>query len=120
MKLKKNRYNSSHRCTELPTLKLGDHLWVFDQKTPANVTEKAETPRSYVVETESGSPITRNRRHLVPIPESTSKMDKSPLKLVESHPAASVSESPHEKILPDAAKTTRSGRVMKPPIKFNL
>ena len=52
-----NQYNSSHRCTKLSMLSEGDCVWDVDQKTPAVVTEKTPTPRSYKVETEAGSPI---------------------------------------------------------------
>ncbi|XP_015747164.1 PREDICTED: uncharacterized protein K02A2.6-like [Acropora digitifera] len=36
------RYNVSHRCTELPALKPGGHVWVVDQKKTAVVTEKLQ------------------------------------------------------------------------------
>ena len=56
-----SRYNARHRCKELPALHTGERVWVVDQKTPAIVTEKASTPRSYMVETQAGSTIRRNR-----------------------------------------------------------
>ena len=58
------RYNVNHRCTELPALKPGVHVWVVDQKKPAVVTERATTTRSYAVVTQDGNQIRRNRRHL--------------------------------------------------------
>lgn len=51
----------------------------MDQKTPAVVSEKAATPRSYVVETNNGNPVPRNRLHLIPMPESIIK-ESPPLK----------------------------------------
>ena len=44
-------------------------MWVVDQKKPAVFTERATTPRSYVVVTQDGNPIRRNRRHLVSLPQ---------------------------------------------------
>ena len=112
-----SRYNSSHRCTELPKLSTGDRVWVTDQKTPAMVTEKAPTPRSYMVETEAGSSIRRNRRHLVAMPESTIK--DTPLKRVESSPTKPLDVSP-QKMTSSDVKTSRSGRVIKPPDRLDL
>lgn len=62
------RYNVSHWCTKLPALKPGGHVWVVNQKKSA-VTERAATPMSYVVVTQDGNPIRRNRRHLVFLPQ---------------------------------------------------
>ena len=42
---------------------------VVDQKKTAVVTERATTPRSYVVVTEDGTSIRRNRRPLVSLPQ---------------------------------------------------
>ena len=49
------RYDVSHRCTELPALKPVCGLWF--RKKPAVATERATEPRSYVAVTQDGSPI---------------------------------------------------------------
>ncbi|XP_014677982.1 PREDICTED: uncharacterized protein LOC106817800 [Priapulus caudatus] len=49
---------------QLIELKEGDNVWVRDKDVAAKVMHKAETPRSYVVETQSGSSLRRNRRSL--------------------------------------------------------
>ena len=62
--------NVSHGYTDFPAQKLGGHVWVVDQKKKtAVVTERATTHRSYVVVTQDGNPIRRNRRHLVSLPQ---------------------------------------------------
>ena len=96
-----SRYNSSHRCTELPNLKPGEHVWVVDQKTPATVSEKAETPRytwwkRKVAVLSEGTVGTLFPSRKAP---TRRREDESPPKPAESHPAASVSDSPHEKVL---------------------
>ena len=39
-----NRYNSSHRCTELSMLSEGDCVWVVDQKTPCYLIRLGKFP----------------------------------------------------------------------------
>ena len=42
---------------------------INDHSTPGRVTGPANTPRSYLVETQGGQQIRRNRSHLTPIPD---------------------------------------------------
>jgi len=91
-------------------------VWVVDQKNPAVVTERATTARSYVV-TQDGNPIRRNRRHLVSLPQTVQQ--ELPQK-EETTPSSLPSQqygSPDSKTPSDAVKTTRSGRVVRPPIR---
>ena len=60
---------------------IGNGSWV-----PAVVTEIRSTPRSYVVKTESGNTLRRNRRHLMKAPEPRSSMESEE----ESTPSATV------------------------------
>ena len=53
-----------HGARMLPTLSEGDRVWIRDKNVPATITGKAETPRSYIVETERGSSLRRNRKSL--------------------------------------------------------
>ncbi|UYV70258.1 K02A2.6-like, partial [Cordylochernes scorpioides] len=50
---------------ELPPLDVNDRVWLTDLKTPGVIISKADTPRSYVVDTPRGS-VRRNRFHLLP------------------------------------------------------
>ena len=62
-------YNQRHGARSLPPLQPGDHVLtrLDNQKswaTPAEVKGEGITPRSYLVETEQGATLRRNRRHL--------------------------------------------------------
>ncbi|UYV61148.1 K02A2.6-like, partial [Cordylochernes scorpioides] len=50
---------------ELPPLDVNDRVWLTDLKTPGVIISKADTPRSYMVDTPRGS-VRRNRFHLLP------------------------------------------------------
>lgn len=114
------RYNVSHRCTELPALKPGGHVWVVDQKKPAVVTERATTPRSYVVVTQYDNLIQRNRRHLVSLPQTVQQeLPQKEEATLLSLPSQQYG-SPDSKTPTDAVKTTRSGLVVRSPIRHNL
>ena len=114
-----SRYNARHRCRELPALHTRERVWVVDQKTSAIVTEKASTPRSYMVETQAASTIRRNGQHLIPVPEHPVK--DTPVKQLE-RPLVDTSNSKQvEMPTPKGdVKTSRSGRVVRPPVRLNL
>ena len=109
------RYNAKYRCKDLPELKAGDSAWVVDQKTPAVVTKKDITPRSYTVETKDGTPIRRNRRHLVPMP-ADDNVTEVPVPQVEV-PVKSP-EVKHE--TGTGTAMTRYGRIVKPPARLGF
>ena len=111
------RYNVSHRCTELPALKPGGHVWVVDQKKPEVVTEKATKSRSYVVLTQDGNPIRRNRRHLVSLPRTVQQELPQKEETTPSSLPSQQDGSPDNKTPTDAFETTRPGRVVRPPIR---
>ncbi|UYV65638.1 K02A2.6-like [Cordylochernes scorpioides] len=50
---------------ELPPLDVNDRVWLTDLKTPGVIISKADTPRSYMVDTPRGS-VRRNGFHLLP------------------------------------------------------
>ncbi|UYV72541.1 K02A2.6-like [Cordylochernes scorpioides] len=50
---------------ELPPLDVNDRVWLTDLKTPGVIISKADTPRSYMVDTPRGR-VRRNRFHLLP------------------------------------------------------
>ncbi|CAN7942402.1 unnamed protein product, partial [Ixodes pacificus] len=65
-------FNKRHRARELRTLKVGDKVWVNDRKSEATVVARAAKPRSYLLETDSGRQLRRNRRALHFLPSGSS------------------------------------------------
>ena len=67
-------YNKEHRAAPLSILHPGTEVCIKDHDLPGIVTQKANYPRSYVVQTHLSS-LRRNREHLVPSePQSDSPM----------------------------------------------
>ncbi|UYV78630.1 K02A2.6-like, partial [Cordylochernes scorpioides] len=64
-KKQKYYYDRAKGVRELPPLDVNDRVWLTDLKTPGVIISKADTPRSYVVDTPRGS-VRRNRFHLLP------------------------------------------------------
>ena len=62
----KHNYDRRHRATNLDKLEPNDNVYVKDQKIWGKVKQDSYTPRSYIVETESGD-VMRNRRHLAKV-----------------------------------------------------
>ena len=58
-------YNIRHRVRDKP-LQTGDNVWIKDQKVEGKISGRAETPRSFYVNTPNGQ-YRRNSRHLTPI-----------------------------------------------------
>ena len=58
-------YNHRHRTVALPSLKVGDRVFIRDQNRHGEVREKLKEPRSYKVVTEGGTTIRRNRGSLI-------------------------------------------------------
>jgi hypothetical protein len=117
----------------LPSLQPGDVVRVQHQGQWQRgiVNSEHSSPRSYIVETEHGSTLRRNRRHLIktkedppvcspPIEDGETSTSSSP-SLNESTPSLSTSSASS---LPGIIKTinapvlTRSGRVVKLPVRF--
>lgn len=59
-------YNLRHHSRPLPQLTVGQKVWITTERTTGAVIRSANTPRSYVVETDRGL-LRRNRSHLLPI-----------------------------------------------------
>ena len=62
-------YNSNHRVVSLPALEEGDKVYIRDQQRFDVVKERHANPRSYKVQTETGTTPRRNRRTLIHIGE---------------------------------------------------
>ncbi|XP_062859493.1 uncharacterized protein LOC134321620 [Trichomycterus rosablanca] len=61
-------YNYRHRASARPELKAGQRVWITNTQEPATVLREADTPRSYVVETDSEE-VRRNKAHLRLLPD---------------------------------------------------
>ncbi|UYV70501.1 K02A2.6-like [Cordylochernes scorpioides] len=125
-KKQKYYYDRAKGVRELPPLDVNDRVWLTDLKTPGVIISKADTPRSYVVDTPRGS-VRRNRFHLLPTgqrspgpphfepdeepyincPEANTHTSDAPTDVTGS------STSPKE-----ALYRTRSGRTVRPPRRF--
>ena len=123
------------RAHDLPSLKPGDIVRVRlrDEWTRGVVTAIHPSPRSYIVETERGSTLRPNGRQLIAIREARPDTRPPPLQLPEptpttaaTAPAAEPPVGPVAATLPPSAlpaspsapRTTRSGRAVKPPVRF--
>lgn len=62
-------YNSNHRVVSLPALEEGDKVYIRDQQRFGEVKGREVNPRSYKVQSETGTTLRRNRRSLIHIGE---------------------------------------------------
>lgn len=124
-KIKDTRaFNKRHRVRNLRQLTPGQPVWITDTKTQGTVISTHSTPRSYVVDSPSGS-IRRNRHHLVPMPETVppSQTPCTPPQPVESGlNTASHLEPPNktQKTLTPVHTRTRVGRLVVKPMRLDL
>ncbi|XP_033991872.1 uncharacterized protein K02A2.6-like [Trematomus bernacchii] len=130
-------YNRRHGARHLPALQPGDTVYTkLDNekswKTPAIVSKECVTPRSYLINTQGGAVLRRNRLHLRAEPTSR-PAQHIPLTSAESAVAISqpVSANTPETVTlkPSEVTThtttpgrvqTRSGRVSKPATRLDL
>ena len=105
--IQKKCFDDHHAAKELKDVPSGTAVWVCDLKVPAAVTNAAETPRSYIIQTPEGT-VRRNRKFLNTY--SPKQVDTEGRMSLESKEAA--------EILPSAKDTshvtTRSGRISRP------
>ena len=68
--LQKCNYDRRHAVHPLPSIPDKSKVWVTteNRQTSGQVVSRANTPRSYVVQTDSGT-VRRNRRHLTAMPK---------------------------------------------------
>ena len=128
-KQKKN-FDKNKGAKSLPELKPGDKVLMQTEKgdkgykIPGEIKEKCQAPRSYIVSTPGGE-RRRNRKHLKAIPEhseqSEPQVDVAPEPPEHSEPQVDIAPPiPDTTTLPvpDTSYTTRSGRVVKTPGRF--
>ena len=140
---RQRKYKTVHdrHARDLPALKPGDvvrgdvvRVHQKSQLIPGEVVAPHQSPRSYVVKTEGGSTLRRNRRHLIktkethpdcrPPPLPTAQMTSSPtsaaptsLPLAPGRAEASAPPTNPQPIPPPTLKT-RSGRKVKLPVRL--
>ena len=91
-------FNKRHRAAPLRTLSPGTKVHITSHDQPGTVIEKAEAPRSYIIETPTKD-IRRNHEHLVPlepVQKSPQKFSvvKKPLELnIKTRPKRSIKPS---------------------------
>ena len=91
-------FNKRHRAVPLGTLSPGTKVHITSHDQPGTVIKKADTPRSYIIETPTKD-IRQNREHLVPlepVPKSPQKSSvvKEPLELnIKTRPKRSIKPS---------------------------
>jgi len=141
---RQRKYKDFHdrRARDLPPLRPGDVVRVQQrgQLVRGEVVSQHESPRSYVVNTEGGATLRRNRRHLIktkeprpdcrapplPTPSPTSPVTSSPTTSGSAHHRAAAPAGPRGALLGSAQSApptksvlkTRSGRQVKPPVRF--
>ena len=87
-------FNKRHRAAPLGTLSPGTKVHITSHNQPGTVIEKADAPRSYIIETPTKD-VRRNREHLVPlepVPKSPhSSAVKEPVELnIKTRPKRSI------------------------------
>ena len=104
----KEIHDDRHRAKELPSLREGDTVWIKDREEYGRIIKLHDAPRSYVVASRSGE-FRRNRRYLV-------TMNAAPDDVFdeEDEPPSSPEATPN----PPAATTSRSGRRIVLPARF--
>ena len=105
----KDNFDRRHKARNLPPIQPGDPLWLPEEKVVGRVLDKADTPRSYVVETPKRV-IRRNQGHLNPLPRPSTKTTSEPSPVKAQTPSSS----------PPVGQpiTTRSGREVRPPERY--
>ena len=119
------KYYYDRGAKSLPQLNPGDQIRVRNENKwePGTVEQRADTPRSYVIQTKKGQKLRRNRRHLLKTSENRSEepeifydcqeniSSKNSSNFVEQ-PSSNISQS-------DSKKYTSSGRQVKMPMRFD-
>uniref|UniRef100_A0A3Q3FSB0 Integrase catalytic domain-containing protein n=1 Tax=Labrus bergylta TaxID=56723 RepID=A0A3Q3FSB0_9LABR len=114
-------FSKRHCVRELSQLAPGQPVWVTDTKTQGTVVLSHSAPRSYLVNSQTGT-ISRNRHHLVPLPETTIQIPSIPAHQETPQVIPEQLESPTKttKTLTPAFTKTRFDRVVVKPHRLNL
>lgn len=109
----KRNYDRRHGARRLQSLKPGDRVWITDRRETGIVQSSADAPRSYSVNTQDGN-FSRNRFHLVPMPTVSKSPDLPPQDTTAERTFEPTYGTPHSDHV-----VTRSGRVVKPVVRFS-
>lgn len=109
----KRNYDRRHGVRRLQPLMPGDRVWITDRRETGIVQSSVDTPRSYSVNTQDGN-LSRNRFHLVPIPTVPNSPDLPPRDAIAEGTPEPTYGTPHSDHV-----VTRSGRVVKPIVRFS-
>ena len=122
-------YNRRHGARPLPPLQPGGNVLtkLDHQKSwtaPAVVTAESVTPRSYIIQTQQGVRLRRNRRHLQEMPAPQPPGGKAPvLPVCTDNPDINRQQGDSSVSMHAGAENlsqTRSGRISKPVIRLDL
>ncbi|CAI9717439.1 Hypothetical predicted protein [Octopus vulgaris] len=126
---KSQKYYNKH-AQYLPEILGGQHVHTQDPITktwvPAQVVSRAETLRSYIIETESGRQLRRNRAHIRPTPKLSRTTCTTPAASVTTPTESSPQRAPTTHQQPSntpqtPVRSTRSTRWRKnilPPVRY--
>ena len=109
-KRQKNNYDVRRGVKTLQHLEPGDKVWIPDRKELGMIEKKLNMPRSYIVETQTGT-VRRNRRHLIEIPTKSSHGKQQET----TEPTADAERSEN-----NTGYYTRSGRLSVPPERLEI
>ena len=109
-KRQKNNYDVRRGVKTLQHLEHGDKVWIPDRKESGTIEKKLNMPRSYIVETPTGT-VRRNRRHLIEIPTKSSHGKQQET----TQPTADAERSEN-----NTGYYTRSGRFSVPPDRLEI
>ena len=118
----KQNYDDRHRVQDTEPLSIGDPVWLPDQEAEGQVVATS-TPRSYIVETPRGQ-YRRNRAHVNPLPHPDNITGRFQQENSSTDSIPPIDELSNEETcsLHDESSVvtrTRSGRVVKPPRRFD-
>lgn len=117
-------FDKRHRARPLKKLDPGDAVWVTDMQTRAMVVAAAATPRSYVVRTDEGITLRRNRRMLNRLqkrvkPEGSYEFpdsdDPAEPRGDNTAPSLAATQAPSA-----TGYATRAGRLVKRPVRWGI
>ena len=112
--------NQRHNVVPLKVLQPGTPVFIKESGSTGTITRSAETPRSYLIETEKGV-VRRNRFHVNPIP--TDKLTSPSTTDKTATPCVSERQSQHKaltplKPLPTPRVSSRPERLVRPSLRL--
>ena len=111
-------FNRRHRAhVDLPTLNEGENVLIRDQNRRGQVIEKSTSLRSYVVQTDQGATIRRNRGSLIALRSESSQPTQPETQTERETVTPELCQTP---VKSTAAPVRRSSRLAKKPVRLDL